>query len=156
MKKEDILVLACIRQDARAGLTKISRATSIPITTIYHKLKSFEKNFIKKYTTIIDFPKLGYNTRAMILIRTKRDMKEKLFEYLINNKSLNSLYKINNGYDFMMEIIAREIREVETFVDYLETTYGLEKKEIHYLIEEVNREEFMGNIEYLRLVENTT
>src|SRR3989338_3752072 len=136
MKKEDLLILSCIRQNSRQGLTNMSRSTSIPITTIYHKLKGYEKNFIKKYTSIVDFPKLGYNTRAIIMVRTKREMRDQLFDYLLSYRALNSLHKINNGYDFLMEIIAKEIKEVELFVEHMETAFNVDKKEVHYLIED--------------------
>ncbi len=151
MKKEDLMILASLRQNSRVGLTKISKNTSIPVTTIYNKLKNFEKTFIKKYTSIIDFPQLGFNTRAVIMVRTKKEMRERLYDYLSSCRSLNSLYKINNGYDFLMEIIAKEIKEVEFFVEHLENAFEVDKKEIHYLIEEIKKENFISNAEYIKL-----
>ena len=113
--KKEMLILANLRNNARETLTKMSRKTSIPVSTIFEKLKTYESGLIKKYTSLIDFTKLGYNTRATILVKTTKEYRDKLRQHLLLDKSLNSVYKINNGYDFMLEGIFREIKDVEQF-----------------------------------------
>src|SRR3989339_2032098 len=105
MKKQDMMILAALRQNARLSLTKMSRATKVPVSTIYDKLKQYENGLIKKHTAIIDFAKLGYNTRANILIKVEREKREEVQEYLKKEKSVNSIYKINNGFDYLVELV---------------------------------------------------
>ena len=149
--KNNLMIIARLRKDGRESLTKMSRITCIPITTIHNKLKEFENNLIKKYVAIIDFTKIGYNTRAMITLRVKKDYKEELKNFLIENKNINSVYKINNGYDFLIEVIFREIGEVESFLEKLERDLKVDKKEVHYIIEEINREVFLTHENFLRI-----
>ena len=46
MKTKDLMVLAALRQNARLSLTKMSKTTHVPISTIYDKLKQYERKII--------------------------------------------------------------------------------------------------------------
>ncbi len=52
MKDMDLSVLAKLRQNARERLTKMSRKTSIPVTTLYNKIKTLESSIVKKHTSL--------------------------------------------------------------------------------------------------------
>ena len=149
--KNDLIITARLRENARETLTKMSRKTYIPVTTIHGRIKELEKTVIKRYVALLDFQKLGYNTRAIINLRVKKDFKDKIRDYLVVNKAVNSLYKINNGYDFLMEVVFREIGDVESFVENLENDFKIEKKEIYYIINEINKECFLSKYDYVRL-----
>lgn len=129
----------------------MSKNTSIPITTLYMKIKYFEDSLIKKHTSLLDFGKLGYNTRAMIIFRVKKDMKSKLSEFLGHHRNVNNMYKINNGFDFMTEVIFKEVRDVESFVETAETDFGVSKSIVHYVVDDVRREDFLSNSDYLKI-----
>jgi DNA-binding Lrp family transcriptional regulator len=103
MKNSDLLFLTFLRQDARQTLTDISRKTRIPISTLYDKLKHQEQSLIMKHTTLVDFALLGFNCRAKILLSTSREEKDQLKNFLGEHPCVNSLFKINNGFDFLVE-----------------------------------------------------
>ena len=113
LRKKDLMLLASFRQDARMSLTDMSKKTRVPISTIFDKLKTYQKEFIKKHTTLVDFSKLGYNTRAKIAIKVKKEQKEDIKEYLSKNESINSIYKINNGFDFLIEGIFVHVKDMQ-------------------------------------------
>ena len=66
MKTKDMQILCHLRQDARMPLTKMSKKTHIPVSTIFDKIKTYENNLIVRHTTLIDFGQLGYNTRGEV------------------------------------------------------------------------------------------
>ncbi len=138
------MLLASFRQDARMSLTDMSKKTRVPISTIFDKLKTYQKEFIKKHTTLIDFSKLGYNTRAKIAIKVNKDQKEEIKEYLSKNQNINSVYKINNGFDFLIEGIFVHVKDMQEFVDKLEEKFDIQDKQTYYIIDEIKREEFMA------------
>jgi DNA-binding Lrp family transcriptional regulator len=153
MRKADLLFLSLLRQDARQTLTAISKKTRIPISTLYDKLKHQEQEFIMKHTTIVNFTKLGYNCRAKIMFAAIKEDREKLRSFLSEHGSINSLFKINNGFDFMVEGIFQTVNELEDFVEMIESTFKISEKKIFYIIEDVKRESFLARPE---LVQNYT
>jgi DNA-binding Lrp family transcriptional regulator len=145
LKQSDIKFIAQLRENARQTLTEISKKTKIPISTLYDKLKLQEGTVITKHTTLLDFSKIGYNCRANIMLRPSRDCREKLMSYLKAHQSINNLYKINNGYDYLAEGIFPNVKEMEEFMEDLEQKFVLEDKKAHYIIEDLKREEFMNS-----------
>ena len=148
LDRKEMLILANLRTNARETLTSMSKKTSIPVSTIFEKLRGYEKGLIKKHTTLIDFSMLGYKTRASILVKVSKDNRDQLRNFLLLNKSLNSVYKINNGYDFMMEGVFKELRDVEVFLDRLENDFNVTEKYVYYIVDELKREDFMSSAEY--------
>jgi len=136
-------LLSYLRQDSRQKLTEISKQTKIPISTLFDLLKeSQEEKLIWKSTVLLNFSKLGYHTQAQVFLKVHREGREAFQKHLLYHESINTIYRINNGWDFIVETVHRNIKELNTFLEKLEE-YGLEDKEIHYLVEEVKREGFM-------------
>ena len=147
MNKKDIKILSHLRNDARMSLTRMSKKTSIPISTIFDKIKLLQDDVIKKHTTLLDFNKLGYSTRANIMISVDRESKDPIKYYLTKNPCINSVYKINNGFDFMIEGVFRQIKDMEDFLDTLEQRFDIKDKQSYFIIDELKRESFMTDPE---------
>ncbi len=152
MKRKDLLFLTHLRKNARETLTNISKKTDIPISTLYDKLKIHEKGLIKKHTTLIDFSKLGYNCRATITLKVDKENRNAMRESLLKSEHINSVFKINNGYDFMVECIFKNLKELEDFLDNLEDKYNIIEKQTYYIIEEIKREGFMTDPEIINIL----
>ncbi|MEA3514002.1 MAG: Lrp/AsnC family transcriptional regulator [Nanoarchaeota archaeon] len=150
--KKDLLIISNLRQDARMNLTKMSRNTRIPISTIFDKIKSYNGNIVRKHVALIDFEKLGYNTRAKIILKVNKEDKVALKNYLVKDFNVNSVYRINNGYDFMIETIFQNIKAMEEFLEKLEERFRIEQKEYFYIIDDLKRESFLSNAKELTSV----
>ncbi len=94
---------------------------------------------------MLDFGKLGYATKANIILSVDKNRKDELREYLMKHQNVNSVYKINNGYDFMIEVIFSDLKEVESFVESLEVSFNITSKQVFYTLDELKRESFMSN-----------
>lgn len=149
ISKKDMVILSYLRKDARETLTRMSRKTSIPVSTIYDRLKTQEQEIIKGYTALLDFSKLGYNARCKIIIRVAREKRDELERFLLVHRNVNSLYKINNGFDFLIEGVFRNIRESEDFLEMLDTKFGVKTKQVYYIIDDIKREAFMADPEWV-------
>jgi DNA-binding Lrp family transcriptional regulator len=143
--KKDIQLMCYLRQDARMKLTALSRRTAIPVSTIFDKLRNYDKGVIIKSVPLIDFPKLGFHTKTHIMLKASKKDKDELREYLKNSFNINSLYKINNGYDYLVECIFRNIKETEDFLEALEDKFCIKSKVVHYIIDDLKRECFMSD-----------
>ncbi|HLD15102.1 MAG TPA: Lrp/AsnC family transcriptional regulator [Candidatus Nanoarchaeia archaeon] len=146
INKKEMMIVSCLRKNARETLTKISRETGIPVSTIFDNIRRNFNNLVIKHTALIDFSKIGYSTRATITLKLAlKEEKEAVKEYLLKNKSVNSFYKINNGYDFLVEGIFHDLSELEMFLDDIESKFKIVEKRVYYIIQELKREEFMAN-----------
>jgi DNA-binding Lrp family transcriptional regulator len=149
LKNKERLLLCHFRQNARVPLTTISKRTQMPVSTIFDKLRHYEKKFIKKHTTLIDFAKIGYMTRANVMLKVALDDRDFLKQHLMKHKHVNSLFKVNNGYDFLAELVFHHIKDLEDFLETIEERFKIKEKTVFYIIEDICREEFMAKPELL-------
>jgi DNA-binding Lrp family transcriptional regulator len=142
---KDQVILSLLRQNSRSSLTEMSKKTRIPVSTIYDKLKVYRSGLITKHTSLIDFSKIGYATRAAVLLKAPTSTRIQLKEYLSKHHAVNNFLKINNGYDFFVEAIFKTIQELESFMENLEEKFEINKKETFYIVDEFKRENFLSN-----------
>lgn len=142
LKDIDLEILNHLRKNARKSLADISRETGTPISTVFDKLNRFENTLINKHTSLLNFPALGYSLKVNYLIKCKD--RDKVKEFLFNHKNVNTLYRINNGSDFLVEAIFKDMNEMEEFSEALEEL-SIYKVERYHVIEELRKEDFFIN-----------
>ena len=140
MNNSDIKIISTLRKNARVSLTKLSKLTSIPVSTIFDKIKF--SDVINKHTTLLNFQELGYHTRANVCVKVSKKDKQSLKEYLRSNSQVNSVFRISSEFDFLFEGIFVNLGEMEDFMDYLEGKFNILDKKVILVIEDLKREEF--------------
>lgn len=145
LQKRDIALLKCLRSNARLTLTQISRLTKIPISTLFDKLKSHENQTIIKHTTLVNFAKMGFPTKMQVLIKAPSTIRSSLQAYLQEHDHINSLYKVNNGFQFMAEGVFKHLADAELFVNSLEERFEQIECKMHYVLEDLKRERFFAS-----------
>jgi len=142
LNKKDLLLISKLRENSRIKLTSLSKETSVPISTIFDRLKDFDKKEIQKFSCLVDFSKLGFPIKTKILIKINSHERDKLEKHLNCNHKVNSLFKINNGYNFLIEGIFKSLKESENFIEKLEKEYVIENIQSFYVLDEIKRETF--------------
>ena len=152
MNEKDLRILSHLRNNSRIRLTKLSRLTQIPVSTIYDRIKQSQRGVIKKHTSLLDFSKLGFNARVNIMIRVIQDHKQNLKDFLLKHHNINTLYKINNGYDFLIEAVFRNIKQLDQFIEILEEKFNIEEKNVYHIVDDIKREHFLSDDKLIKLV----
>ncbi len=152
INEKDMLIMAYLRKNSRIKLTKMSRLTKLPVSTIFDRIRCHEGELIKAHICLLDFAKLGFHTRANIMFRVHKKDKQAMRDCLENSQNVNSIYKINNGFDFLVEVVFRNISDLEEFMEGLDEKFDIKAKEIHYIIDDIKRESFMSNPDTLGLL----
>ncbi len=149
MDKKDLKILSYLRKDSRMPLTKMSRHAKIPVSTIFDRIRINERNMIVRHTSLLNFNQLGFHARSNIILKVDRDDKENLKQYLMKHASVNSVCKVNNGYDFMVEGVFKQIKDMEDFIEDVESKFKIPEKMTFFIIEDLKRESFMADPDML-------
>ncbi len=155
MKKTDIKILAHLRADGRIPLTELAKKTNLPVSTIHDRLKKNIEEGLLRPSVLLNFEKLGFDTRAHILLAVEPAEKEKLLAHLSEHPNVNSLFRINNGWNVVMECVFKNMQALEDFVEKLVNTFHIKQKEVHYVLEELKREGFLAKPEHAEKTLNT-
>jgi Lrp/AsnC family leucine-responsive transcriptional regulator len=142
--EKDLKIIAHMRNNARRKVTEMSKDVKMPVTTIYDKIRNHEKKgIVKKHVTLVDFTKLGFNTKVMLTLTVNRDKREELKKYLMAHPNVNSLYRIDFGPDFIAEVIFQDVSRLQEFIDHLDVTFNLNEIKTYNISQELKKEEFL-------------
>ncbi|MFH1850334.1 MAG: Lrp/AsnC family transcriptional regulator [archaeon] len=142
VSKKDIEIIAHLRRDGRKKITDIAKDTGIPVTTIYDRVRSHKKRFVKKHTALLDFEMLGLLSKAHLAIKADRDSRLELQMFMQDTPNVNSLYRVNLGYDYIAETVFRNMAELHNFAEQLERDFKC-RVEVFNVVEELKREDFL-------------
>ncbi len=149
LNKKELLILLELRKNARETLTTISKRTGVPVSTIFDKLKNNIHHLVKKHTVLLDFPQLGYGAKIHVMLKVHKDYREEARQFLLRNPYVNSAYRVNNGYNYLVEAVLRDLTHVEIFLEELESNFKIEEKQVFYIIDDLKQEAFLDNNELI-------
>ena len=144
MNEKDLTIIAHLRKDARIALTDISKKTQIPVSTIFDRLKSTEMDYVIKHTTLLDFEKLGYNSKNIFVIKVSPERRALLKDYLIAHQNVNNIYLTNSNYDYVMETVFRNQKDTQHFIEEIEKHFCVSEIKKFNIIEDIGREKFLS------------
>lgn len=152
LRPTDLRILSYLRAHARAPLTTIASATRLPISTVHDRLKIVHGKLVKRQVTHAHFPLLGYLIRCFTAMRVASGDRQALREYLEIHPNLNSLFHINNGYDFLMETYFPQVPDFEKFLNALTVKFRIKHLQAYYVIDELAAEQFLSTPAHLALL----
>lgn len=152
VSKKELLMVSHLRNNSRESLTRLSKKTKVPISTLHDKLKTRCGEVIKKNIALIDFSKVGFHTRAYITMRVNKKQRNEIREYLRKQQELNTLLRINNGYDFLIEGVFRNLHAMEMFIERLEEKFDIREKRVYHVINNIKQEAFMASPESMEVL----
>ena len=141
IKEKYLKLLRYLRNNARVPLTNISKLTGTPISTLHDRLKLSEKNYITKHTSLINFPKLGFNVRANILLSTTDT--EKVSAFVLMNMNINSAYNLQGNHNFLLDCVFHDLPAFNEFMVDL-SLLPIQTKEVYFINGDIKREAFLA------------
>ncbi len=145
LKQTDLALISHLRTDARMTLTQLSKCTRIPVSTVFDKLRNYETQLITRHTALLDFTKFGFFARATVIIKVSRRHFDELREFLRSHQNVNTVYKINNGFDFLAEVVFRQVKDLELFLETLSARFIIKQRIVYYMLDDIKREAFLCN-----------
>lgn len=114
-------ILNYIEKRGRVELHEVAVSLGVSDSDVINEMAAMEKeNIICGYHTLINWDKVGVeNVTAMIEVRVtpQRGMGfDKVAKRIYNYPEVDSVYLISGGYDFMVTLNAKTLREVSEFV----------------------------------------
>ena len=114
-------ILTFIEKNSRIDLKELAIILGVDETVVMNELEAMEEeHVICGYHTLIDWDKVGVDkVMAMIEVRVtpQRGLGfDKVAERIYNYPEVDSVYLISGGFDFMVTIEGKTLKEVAQFV----------------------------------------
>ena len=114
-------ILTFIEKNSKIDLKELALVLGVDEVAVLNELEAMQQeNIICGYPTLIDWDKAGIEkVTALIEVRVtpQRDMGfDKVAEHIYCYPEVNSVFLISGGFDFMVTVEGRTLREVSQFV----------------------------------------
>ena len=123
-------IVKCLQVNARQSNAAISRQVGVSAPAVAERIRKMEDlGIIKTHTTFVDTQAFGYQLKAFVTLRA---FMGKLKPFLENVKKWDEVvncYRITGNENIIMEVIIRDQRHLEQFVDRV-IQYGESKTQI--------------------------
>ena len=121
MEKLEMSILDILTADARTPLSQIAVMLGVPEHEVADTIKRLERQrIILKYPALINWEKVDVDeVEAMIEVRVTPQRGEgydAIAEQIYRFEEVNSVYLMSGGYDLLVNLKARTVRQLALFV----------------------------------------
>ena len=155
-------ILAIIEKNSRIDLKELAIIMGEPEIEVANELKAMEEEgIICGYHTLIDWDKTNIEkVTALIEVRVTPQRGQgfdNIAERIYNYPEVQSVYLISGGYDLLVTLEGKTLREVSTFVtDKLSTLDTVLSTATHFILKKYKNTLLVGAIQkkqpYLKVV----
>ncbi|ABN69297.1 transcriptional regulator, AsnC family [Staphylothermus marinus F1] len=122
----DLKILDQLRKYSRTSFREIASKLNKPVSTIYDRIKRLEKHgIIRGFSIDIDYRKLGYQIKALILVNAEGKDLIKVEQDIASNPNVQAVYDITGEYDIALIASFKTIEELDAFVKKLLSKPGI-------------------------------
>jgi DNA-binding Lrp family transcriptional regulator len=133
MKEKDLEILKQMRKGKRLNISEIARQLNLPISTVSDTIRRIEERYVLKRASLLDYSKLGYSANANLAIKAYPPQKNDLLKFLKNENCVNSIYHVNEGNDFLIDVVFRNWAGLKEWVSELKNKFAVETSTFHIL-----------------------
>lgn len=120
LDKKDVQILKYLQHSSKISLKSLARKLSIPVTTLFARIKRMEKNgIIKGYKAIIDAKKLGFDVTAFVLVSydpSSTKTQSEVAREIAKLPFVQEVHIITGDWDILLKLRGRNSGEIGRFV----------------------------------------
>jgi DNA-binding Lrp family transcriptional regulator len=115
LDKRDLKIIALMKNNARASIRDISKATGIRPSTVHQRIKRMVENgIIEKFTVKLNDDKMDEGFASFMLISGSPE--RYLDEKILKNEHVKGIYGITGEYDLLIKM---KFKDMSAFNDFL-------------------------------------
>lgn len=128
----DIAILATLSREGRIAKTELAARVNLSPTPAWERMKRLEKaGLIQGYRARIDLTGLGPHVQVFVTVELESHRAEsfQIFEQIVGRiDEIAGCWAIGGGYDYLMQVIAKDITSFQTLMDgLLESRAGVRR-----------------------------
>lgn len=123
----DKRILELLSHNSRISVREISRILDSSPATVSRRIRKLEEiNVIKGYVSIIEDEELGYDCRALLLIKISNDSDPlHIIDKVKDNKRICNLYSTIGDYKIILTSTCHEQKDLLEFINELKKVDGI-------------------------------
>jgi DNA-binding Lrp family transcriptional regulator len=128
--KTDEKIIGELLENSKASLRGIAAKLGVSFVTVRNRINELERSeVIEKYTTKIDYYKLGYDVHVMIEVRISKGRLFELEKKIAKHPNVYGVYDMTGDFDAVLlgrfkstRLMDKFLKEIQTY-DFVERTH---------------------------------
>ncbi|MFK8054081.1 MAG: Lrp/AsnC family transcriptional regulator [Woeseiaceae bacterium] len=120
LDKFDIAILHALDQDARIPWVELAQRVSLSASACQRRSQALQAaGIIERYAIHVDSTALGFDVEAFVAVNIERqnmDFAKQFRDTMLALPEIQSCYMLSGAIDFMLRVVARDLREYGQFI----------------------------------------
>lgn len=134
-------ILSVLLDDSRLSYRQIAKKVGVSAATVMNRVKELEKTVIKKYTTILDYEKLGYDVEVIIEIRISKGKLIEVEKEISNHPDIFAVYDVTGDFDAVILARFPSRRKMDSFIKKLQTYNFVERTNTRMILNTIKEKQ---------------
>ena len=138
----DKKIINALIVDSKLSYREVAKNVGVSVVTAMNRTKKLEKEgIIKRYTTILDYDKAGYDVEVMIEVRIS---KGKLFEIekkIAHHPNVFAVYDLTGDFDAAILARFRNRRQMDQFLKKIQTYDFIERTSTRIILNTIKEKQ---------------
>ncbi|MBR9691221.1 Lrp/AsnC family transcriptional regulator [Candidatus Woesearchaeota archaeon] len=126
MKQKEKEIIKHLRKGKRVNISSIARELDLPVSTVSDAIRRIEKRYVLKRSSLLDYPRLGYNANAVVVMKVNPSQKHLILDFLEKQNCVNSIFHVNSGFNFLIELVCKDNLELLNWIEDVKTNFDVE------------------------------
>ena len=143
MKPDDTdkKILNVLVENSRLSLRQIAEKVDVSVATVMHRINRLEKEkVIRKYTTLIDYEKIGYDIEVLIEMRISKGRLLDVEKKISIHPNVFAVYDVTGAFDAVILARFQTRRQMDSFLKKIQTYEFVERTETKLVLQAVKEE----------------
>ena len=147
LEETDKKILNILVENSRLSLRQIAKQADVSVATVMHHLRYLEKEgIIRKYTTKLDYEKMGYDVEVMIEIRISKGKLLEVEKKIMMHPNVFAVYDVTGAFDALVLARFPTRRKMDNFLKKIQTYDFVERTETRLILRTM-KEENIGAVD---------
>ena len=141
LEETDKKILNILVENSRLSLRQIAKKADVSVATVMHHTRRLEKEkIIKKYTTQIDYEKIGYDIEVLIEIRISKGRLLDVEKKIAVHPNVFAVYDVTGQFDAIILARFQTRRQMDNFLKKIQTYEFVERTETKLVLQSIKEE----------------
>ena len=128
--------------DSRLSYRELAKKVKVSVVTAMNRAKALEKEgIIRRYTTIIDYDKVGYDVEVMIEIRISKGNLFEVEKKIATDPNVFAVYDMTGEFDAALLARFRNRREMDNFLKRIQTYDFVERTNTRLILNTIKEKQ---------------
>jgi len=138
----DKKVLNALIENSKLSLREIAKKADVSVATAMHRVNNLEKEgIIKKYTTLVDYPKLGYDVEVLIEVRISKGKLFQVEKEIAHHPNVFAVYDLTGDFDAGILARFKNRRQMDTFLKKIQTYDFVERTNTRMILNTIKEKQ---------------